>query len=120
MTINGWLQILFFSVAILAVSRPMGTYLVAVYEGRVRWLAPVERGIYALAGVDADDDQHWTSYAAAMLLFSFASMLLTYAVLRVQHLLPFNPQGLPGVADRQAFETSASFTFARARVTAMG
>ena len=82
----------------------------AVYEGRVRWLAPLERRLYRLAGVDPDEDQHWTRYAGAMLLFSAASMLLTYAVLRLQHLLPLNPQGLAAVPDRQAFETAASFT----------
>lgn len=110
MTTNGWLQILFFSAAILAVAKPIGFYLVSVYEGRMRWLAPLERGIYALSGIDPEEDQHWTRYAAAMLLFSLASMLLTYAVLRLQHLLPFNPQGFPAVPDRQAFETAASFT----------
>ncbi len=110
MTINGWLQILFFSAAILAVAKPMGLYLVAVYDGRLRWLSPVERGIYALSGIDPEEDQHWTSYAAAMLLFSLATMLLTYTVLRLQHMLPLNPQAFPAVTDRQAFETSASFT----------
>ncbi len=110
MTINGWLQILFFSAAILAVAKPIGMYLVSVYEGRTRWLAPVERVIYALSGIDPEEDQHWTRYAGSMLLFSLASMLLTYAVLRLQGVLPFNPQAFPGVTDRQAFETAASFT----------
>jgi K+-transporting ATPase ATPase A chain len=110
MTANGWLQILFFSAAILAVAKPIGLYLVAVYEGRMRWLMPLERGIYAMSGIDPEDDQHWTRYAAAMLLFSLASMLVTYAALRAQHLLPLNPQGFPAVTSRQAFETAASFT----------
>jgi K+-transporting ATPase ATPase A chain len=110
MTTNGWLQILFFSAAILAVAKPLGMYLVSVYEGRQRWLAPIERAVYAITGVDPDEDQHWTRYAAAMLLFSLATLLLTYAVLRLQHLLPLNPQKLPGVTDRQSFETAASFT----------
>jgi K+-transporting ATPase ATPase A chain len=110
MTIIGWLQILIFSAAVLAVTKPLGTYLVAVYDGRARWLAPVERGIYKLSGVHPDEDQHWTRYAGSMLLFSLASMVLTYVALRLQHLLPLNPQHLPAVADRQAFETSASFT----------
>ena len=92
MTANGWLQILFFSLAVLAVAKPLGLYLVAVYDGRVRWLGPIERALYALAGVDPDEDQHWTRYAGSMLLFSLATMLLTYAVLRLQHLLPLNPQ----------------------------
>ena len=110
MTTNGWLQILFFSAAILAVAKPLGMYLVSVYEGGQRWLAPLERGVYALTGVDPDDDQHWTRYAASMLLFSLATMLLTYLVLRLQHVLPLNPQKFPAVTDRQSFETAASFT----------
>ena len=110
MTLNGWLQILIFSAAILAVAKPLGLYLVSVYEGRQRWLAPAERWTYSLAGIDPTDDQHWTAYAGAMLLFSLATMLLTYGALRLQHLLPFNPQHFHGVVDRQAFETAASFT----------
>jgi K+-transporting ATPase ATPase A chain len=110
MTANGWLQIAFFVLAVLLITKPLGLYLVAVYEGRVRWLAPVERLLYRLAGVNPDEDQHWTRYAGAMLLFSAASVLLTYAALRLQHVLPLNPQGLPAVPDRQAFETAASFT----------
>jgi potassium-transporting ATPase potassium-binding subunit len=110
MTANGWLQIAVFALAVLLVTKPLGIYLVAVYEGRVRWLAPVERLFYRAAGVDPAAEQHWTSYAAAMLVFSAASMLLTYAALRFQHLLPLNPQGLGALPDRQAFETAASFT----------
>jgi K+-transporting ATPase ATPase A chain len=110
MTTNGWLQIALFALAVLAVTKPLGRYLVAVYEGRMRWLGPLERLLYRLGGVNPDEDQHWTRYAGAMLLFSAASMVLTYAVLRLQHLLPLNPQGFAAVPDRQAFETAASFT----------
>jgi K+-transporting ATPase ATPase A chain len=110
MTPNGWLQIAFFILAILLATKPLGLYLVAVYEGRVRWLAPIERLLYRAAGVDPAEEQHWTAYAAGMLAFSAVSMLLTYAALRIQHLLPANPQGLGAVVDRQAFETAASFT----------
>jgi K+-transporting ATPase ATPase A chain len=110
MTASGWLQIALFALAVLAVTKPLGRYLVAVYEGRVRWLGPFERGLYRLAGVDPEEDQHWTRYAGAMLLFSAASMVLTYVALRLQHVLPLNPQALPAVSDRQAFETAASFT----------
>ncbi|HEV7364526.1 MAG TPA: potassium-transporting ATPase subunit KdpA, partial [Gemmatimonadales bacterium] len=110
MTTNGWLQIGCFTLAVLVVTKPLGLYLVAVYEGRMRWLAPVERGLYRAAGIDPAEDQHWTAYSGAMLIFSLASMLLTYAVLRMQHFLPLNPQKLPAVVDRQAFETAASFT----------
>ncbi|HWJ24226.1 MAG TPA: potassium-transporting ATPase subunit KdpA [Gemmatimonadaceae bacterium] len=110
MTAAGWLQIGVFSLAVLLVTKPLGLYLVRVYDGTAGWLRPVERLIYGLSGVDPDDDQHWTRYAGAMLLFSAASMLLTYLVLRLQGALPLNPQQLPAVADRQAFETAASFT----------
>jgi K+-transporting ATPase ATPase A chain len=110
MTQHGWMQIAFLVLAVLLVTRPLGIYLVAVYEGRVRWLASVERLFYRAAGIDPAADQHWTGYAAAMLVFSAAGMLLTYAALRLQHLLPLNPQDLAAVPDRQAFETAASFT----------
>src|ERR1700754_128256 len=99
MTTIGWLQILFFSVAVLAIAKPLGLYLVRVYDGTATWLGPVERLIYRALGVDPKEDQHWTRYAAAMLLFSVATMLLTYVVLRLQALLPVNPQALPAVTD---------------------
>ncbi len=110
MTAIGWLQILAFSVAVLAVTKPVGVYLVRVYDGSVRWLAPVERVIYRLCGIDPAEDQHWTRYAASLLVFSAVSMLVTYVALRLQAHLPLNPFARAGVPDRQAFETAASFT----------
>jgi len=110
MTINGWLQIVVFSAVVLAVAKPLGVYLVRVFDGTARWLRVVERPIYAVCGIDPDEDQHWTEYAGGMLLFSVASMLLTYVVLRLQAVLPLNPAHMPAVPDRQAFETAASFT----------
>jgi potassium-transporting ATPase potassium-binding subunit len=110
MTASGWLQILFYSALLLALTKPLGAYMVRVYDGSLRWLAPVERVIYRVCGVDPEEDQHWTRYAGGLLLFSLASMLVTYVALRLQAHLPLNPAGLPAVADRQAFETAASFT----------
>src|SRR5512143_2477096 len=110
MTLNGWLQILFYCVCVLLIAKPLGIYLVRVYDASLTWLGPVERVIYRVSGVDPTEDQHWTRYAGGMLLFSAASMLLTYVVLRLQAVLPLNPQHLAAVTDRQAFETSASFT----------
>jgi K+-transporting ATPase ATPase A chain len=109
-TANGWLQILFYSAALLAVTVPLGAYMLRVYDGRARWLAPVERAIYRVCGVDPTEDQHWTRYAGGLLLFSAVSMLISYVAFRLQARLPLNPAGLPAVADRQAFETAASFT----------
>lgn len=110
MTPNGWLQILLFAAVILAVTKPVGVYLVKVFDGSVRFLAPVERVIYRACGVDPEEDQHWTRYAAGVLLFSAVSMLVTYAALRLQAHLPLNPFQRAAVPDRQAFETAASFT----------
>ncbi len=110
MTATGWEQVAIYCVALLLITRPLGLYIVRVYDGSMGWLRPVERLLYRLGGVDPAEDQHWTRYGASMLLFSLATLLLTYAVLRMQRWLPLNPQHLPNVPDRQAFETAASFT----------
>jgi len=110
MTANGWLQILLFSSVILLVTKPMGVYIARVYDGSMRWLAPLERAIYRVCGVDPEEDQHWTRYAAALLLFSAVAMLVTYIALRLQNHLPLNPFHRDAVVGRQAFETAASFT----------
>lgn len=77
MTANGWLQILVYSAALLAATVPLGAYMVRVYDGGARWLAPVERAIYRVCGIDPAEDQHWTRYAGGLLLFSAVSMLVT-------------------------------------------
>ena len=110
MTANGWLQILVFALAVLAITKPAGLYILRVYDGSMRWLAPLERAIYRVCGIDPDEDQHWTRYAAGLLLFSAVSMLVTYVALRLQQYLPLNPFARGPVPDRQAFETAASFT----------
>jgi potassium-transporting ATPase potassium-binding subunit len=109
MTANGWIQILFYCIVLLAVTKPMGLYLLKVYDGSYRWLGFLERPIYRICGIDEKEDQHWTSYAVGMLLFSVVTMLVTYVALRLQGKLPLNPQHFPGVVDRQSFETAASF-----------
>jgi len=110
MTANGWLQIFFYCVVLLAITKPMGVYMLRVYDGSYRWLGFLERPIYRIIGIDEKENQHWTGYAVSMLLFSGATMLVTYVALRLQGMLPLNPQHLPGVVDRQSFETAASFT----------
>jgi potassium-transporting ATPase potassium-binding subunit len=109
-TANGWLQIAGFAALVLLLTKPMGLYILRVYDGSIRWLRPVERMLYRAAGVNPDEDQHWTAYAGAMLVFSAVSMGVTYVALRLQGVLPLNPQHLPAVTATQAFETSASFT----------
>ncbi len=110
MTANGWLQIVVYCLVLLALTKPLGWYMVRVYDGSMSWLRPAERVIYRVAGIDPAEDQHWTRYGAGLLLFSAVSMVLTYVALRLQAVLPLNPAHMPAVTDRQAFETAASFT----------
>ena len=109
MTSNGWVQILLFSLVLLASAKPLGLYLMRVFDGSIGFLRRVEQPIYRICGVNPQDDQHWTRYLGSLLFFSVVSLLLTYLVLRVQGMLPLNPQGFAGLPDRQAFETAVSF-----------
>jgi potassium-transporting ATPase potassium-binding subunit len=114
MTFQGWLLILGFVAILLLLTKPVGMWLHALYEGRRTplhvALGPVERGFYKLAGVDPNAEQGWRRYALHMLLFNVALMALTYAVLRLQGVLPGNPQGLAGLSPDLAFNTAVSFT----------
>jgi K+-transporting ATPase ATPase A chain len=110
MTTNGWLQILLYAAILALLTKPLGMYMTSVYDGKMRWLGFIERPIYRICGIKPDEDQHWTLYAANLLIFSLFGMLLSYAVFRLQAVLPLNPAGLPAVTDRQSFETAASFT----------
>ena len=114
MTANGWLQFLLYFAVLVILMRPLGIYMVRVFEGQSTFLdpvlRPVERLLYRLFGVNAGEEMNWREYSAAMLLFSFVSLVLTYVIERVQHFLPWNPQGLPGVASALAWNTAASFT----------
>jgi potassium-transporting ATPase potassium-binding subunit len=114
MTPNGWLQILFFLLAIFLVTPPLGAFMSRVFARERTWLDPVlrpiERLVYRLTGVDETHEMRWTEYAAALLLFSVVSMLVLYGLQRLQQVLPFNPQGFDPVAPDLAFNTAASFT----------
>src|ERR1700761_2187712 len=114
MTANGWFQIFCFIAVILALTKPLGVFMARVYAREKTFLDPVlrpiERLIYAITGVDEKREMPWTEYALAMLLFSGVSMLLLYVIERVQHALPWNPQGLANVGTDLAFNTAASFT----------
>ncbi|MBW6528133.1 potassium-transporting ATPase subunit KdpA [Sphingomonas sp. RHCKR7] len=114
MTFQGWFLILLFVGILLALTKPVGLWLHALYEGRRTplhvVLGPVERGFYRLAGVDPDAEQGWRRYALHMLLFNVALLVFTYAVLRLQGVLPGNPQGLAGLSPDLAFNTAVSFT----------
>jgi K+-transporting ATPase ATPase A chain len=115
MTANGWLQFAIYSIVLLATVRPVGAYLSRVLEGERTWLDPVlrpfERLIYKVCGINAEKEMNWREYAYAILGFSAVTMLLTYALERLQAILPWwNPQHLPAVGTDLAFNTAASFT----------
>lgn len=113
MTFNGWIQILFFFAIILALTVPVGVYLYRVLEDKPHFLRRplgwLERAVYSLGGVKVEE-QSWQRYSAALLAFSAASLLVTYAIQRLQHLLPFNPQSFGPVEGTSAFNTAVSFT----------
>jgi K+-transporting ATPase ATPase A chain len=113
MTFPGWLQIIVFFLALLALTKPLGSYMARVFNGERTILSPalmpVERGIYRIAGVNANEDQRWWVYAIALLLFNLGGVLLLYVLQRIQGFLPFNPQGFSGLAPDLAFNTAVSF-----------
>ncbi|MEH3110539.1 MAG: potassium-transporting ATPase subunit KdpA [Agrobacterium cavarae] len=113
MTILGWLQISLLFIAVLLVIKPLGLYMAHVFNGERTWLTPVlapaERGLYAVAGVDIKKEQSWLGYTLSMLAFSIASFAALYAILRLQAFLPFNPQGFGNVEPGLAFNTAVSF-----------
>jgi K+-transporting ATPase ATPase A chain len=114
MTLIGWLQILFALVLVVATAWPLGVYMAGVFGGGRIWLDPVvrplERGLYRLAGIDETREQGWLAYAIALLAFNAAGFVLLYAILRLQHLLPWNPRGFEPMSAHLAFNTAASFT----------
>jgi potassium-transporting ATPase potassium-binding subunit len=113
MTFNGWIQIALYCVIIIAITKPMGGYMTRVFNGERTFLSPllrpVERVLYGLSGVDEKEEQHWVTYAVAMLLFSLFGVISLYAMQRLQHVLPFNPQDLPPVSEHLSFNTAVSF-----------
>jgi K+-transporting ATPase ATPase A chain len=113
MTIIGWAQIALYVAMILALTRPLGSFITRVVSGERTMLSPVlvpvERLLYRAAGVDPSVEQYWLTYAIAMLLFNLAGLVVLYALMRLQADLPLNPQGLAGVPPDLALNTATSF-----------
>jgi K+-transporting ATPase ATPase A chain len=110
-----WLQFALFIGLLALITKPLGIYLTQVLDANGKtWLDPVirplERLTYSLMGLDRNKEQGWKQYTLAMLLFSLVGVVFTYLILRYQHLLPLNPQNLPGLSDHLAFNTAVSFT----------
>ncbi|GGE15796.1 potassium-transporting ATPase potassium-binding subunit [Polymorphobacter glacialis] len=113
MTIQGWTLIALFIGILLVLTKPMGMWLHALFEGRRTplhvVLGPVESGFYRLAGIDPTVDQGWRRYAVHMLVFNFVLLLFTYAVLRLQGVLPLNGLGYGAASEHLSFNTAISF-----------
>ena len=113
MTLNGWIQIAIYCAIIVALVKPLGWYMTAVFNGERTFLSPIlrpiEAGLYWLGGVDEKREQDWLIYTVAMLLFHIAGFLLLYVLLRLQGFLPFNPQGMAAVPEYLSFNTAISF-----------
>ena len=114
MTASGLFQIALYFLVLLALTKPLGLYMNRVFQGERtfmhRLLRPFEVAIYKLCGIDESAEQHWTRYAGGILLFSVATLLVTYAVQRLQQWLPWNPQGLGPISPDSSFNTAMSFT----------
>ena len=115
MTANGWAQVVLFLGAVLLLTKPLGLYLTCVFDRRRTWLdplaRPVERLLYRLTRVDETHEMRWTEYGAAMLLFSLVSLVVLYAILRLQAWQPWgNPQARGSIEPFLAFNAAVSFT----------
>ncbi len=113
MTTNNWIQLFLYFAVLAALAKPLGWYMARVFEGKpcgldgvLGWL---ERGVYRVAGIDPRHEMGWRQYTIAVLLFSAIGFLAVYALLRLQGVLPLNPQELPANTPDLAFNTAASF-----------
>jgi potassium-transporting ATPase potassium-binding subunit len=115
MNANGWIQLALYVGLLLLITKPLGVYLLRVLDAHGKTfldpiMRPIERLTYKLLCVDPEQEHDWKRYTAAMLIFSFVTMLFTYAILRLQAVLPLNPQTMAAVSEHLAFNTAASFT----------
>ena len=111
----GWTQLVLFSGILLALTKPMGVYLTRVLDPKGKTfldpvLRPVEIFLYRIFGVKPETEQAWQEYTLSLLLFSLIGLVMTYGILRLQHLFPLNPQGFGPLSEHLAFNTAVSFT----------
>src|SRR5262249_18605390 len=113
MTQNGWFQLIFYVAVLIALAKPLGSYMARVYEGQPAFLnrvgAPFARVLVRLFGTDPARDMTWVEYAIAMLVFNLLGVLVVYAIQRLQAFLPLNPASMPGVSPDSSFNTATSF-----------
>ena len=113
MTVDAVLQLALYVVLLIAVTPLLGAYMAKVFMGERVWLTPVlrpiERGLYRLCGIKAEEEQHWTTFTFSLLAFNLLGILLLYAILRLQAWLPLNPADMGPVSEHLAFNTAVSF-----------
>jgi K+-transporting ATPase ATPase A chain len=113
MTANGYLQLAFYVVVLIALAKPLGAYMARIYEGQPAFLnrvgGPFERFLYRVCGVDASREMRWTEYALAAMLFNILGLLAVYLLQRLQGILPLNPMALGAVSPDSSFNTAVSF-----------
>lgn len=114
MSISGWIECALFVGILFLLTKPVGLYMVQVLDPKRTTflkpvLAPVEGFFYRVLGIDMQNEQNWREYGFSLMLFSFTGFLFTYAILRLQHLLPLNPQRYQAMAPDLAFNTAVSF-----------
>src|SRR3954470_10155663 len=115
MTVVATAQLALYFALLLLITKPLGAYMARVFAGERtflhRALGGLERGTYRLLGINPEEDMKWTTYAVAMLIFSLVTLLFTYAALRLQGVLPLNPQGFgtKQMTADLAFNTAVSF-----------
>ena len=113
MSVFDWVQIVLYVVILIALAKPLGSFMARVFNGERNFLspilAPVERLTYRLLGTRPDEEMNWKKYAVAVLLLALLGVVTLYLIELLQGVLPFNPQHLPGVSPALAFNTSISF-----------
>src|SRR5262245_48312300 len=113
MNLYSWLQLIFYLVVLLALAKPLGSFMAKIYQGERTFLdpvlAPVERFIYRLSGVKPEEEMNWKTYAVAVMLFNMLGLLIVYVLQRLQAVLPLNPMGLGSVTPDSSWNTATSF-----------
>src|SRR5258707_7065892 len=113
MNIYSWVQLIFYMVVLLALAKPLGSFMAKVYQGERtfldRVLGPIERFIYRLSSVKPDEDMNWKTYAIAVMLFNVLGIIVVYGLQRLQAFLPLNPQGLGAITPDSSWNTAVSF-----------
>src|SRR5690349_14718909 len=113
MNFYSWFQLIFYLVVLLALAKPLGSFMAKVYQGEHTFLdpvlGPVERFVYRLSGVKPEEDMNWKTYAIAVMVFNVLGLIVVYLLQRLQGVLPLNPQGLGAVTPDSSWNTATSF-----------